>query len=166
MKELQGLVFLDRRAGFLYTVSVLRHIVHWIHRNQNEKKRGNSMIVIDYQNRKPIYEQVVERFQMLIVKGILEADMQMPSVRALATELSINPNTIQKAYTILEQQGYIYPVRGKGNFVSGNQTLIEKKQDNYYMKLGELVREGMEIGITCGECIKQVEAFYEEGEYD
>ena len=63
------------------------------------------MIVIDYQNRKPIYEQIVERFQMLIVRGVLEPDSQMPSVRSLATELSINPNTIQKAYTILELQG-------------------------------------------------------------
>ena len=71
------------------------------------------MVVIDYQNRKPIYEQIVERFQMLIVKGILEPDSQMPSVRALATELSINPNTIQKAYAVLEQEGYIYPVKGR-----------------------------------------------------
>lgn len=69
------------------------------------------MVVIDYQNRKPIYEQIVERFQMLIVKGILEPDSQMPSVRALATELSINPNTIQKAYAVLEQEGYIYPIK-------------------------------------------------------
>ena len=81
------------------------------------------MIVIDYQNRKPIYEQIVERFQMLIVRGVLEPDSQMPSVRSLATELSINPNTIQKAYTILEQQGYIYPVKGRGNFVSGSRNL-------------------------------------------
>ena len=58
------------------------------------------MVVIDYQNRKPIYEQIVERFQMLIVKGILEPDSQMPSVRALATELSINPNTIQRGISI------------------------------------------------------------------
>ena len=71
------------------------------------------MVVIDYQNRKPIYEQIVERFQMLIVKVILEPDSQMPSVRALATELSINPNTIQKAYAVLEQEGYIYPVKGR-----------------------------------------------------
>ena len=82
------------------------------------------MVVIDYQNRKPIYEQIVERFQMLIVKGILEPDSQMPSVRALATELSINPNTIQKAYAVLEQEGYIYPIKGRGNFVSGNQALV------------------------------------------
>lgn len=86
------------------------------------------MVVIDYQNRKPIYEQIVERFQMLIVKGILEPDSQMPSVRALATELSINPNTIQKAYAVLEQEGYIYPIKGRGNFVSGNQALVKKKR--------------------------------------
>ena len=77
------------------------------------------MINIDYQSRTPIYEQIVERFQMLILKGVLKPDDQMPSVRSLALQLSINPNTIQKAYAQLEQQGYIYPVKGRGNFVSG-----------------------------------------------
>ena len=105
------------------------------------------MIVIDYQNRKPIYEQIVERFQMLIVKGIMEADTKMPSVRSLATELSINPNTIQKAYTILEQQGYIYPVKGKGNFVSGNQALKEEQKTVFFEKLKKLIREGRELEI-------------------
>ena len=61
------------------------------------------MIGIDLQNRKPIYEQIVECFETLIVSGVLEPDSQMPSVRALAMELSINPNTIQKAYAALEQ---------------------------------------------------------------
>ena len=98
------------------------------------------MIVIDYQNRKPIYEQIVERFQMLIVRGVLEPDSQMPSVRSLATELSINPNTIQKAYTILEQQGYIYPVKGRGNFVSGSRNLVEQKKDNFFQKLRIVIR--------------------------
>ena len=55
------------------------------------------MIVIDYKDSRPIYEQIVEKFQTLIVKGVFEADSQMPSVRSLAMELSINPNTIQKA---------------------------------------------------------------------
>ena len=64
------------------------------------------MIVIDYQNRKPIYEQIVERFQTLIITGAIEPDSQMPSVRSLAVDLSINPNTIQKAYSVLEQEGY------------------------------------------------------------
>ena len=120
------------------------------------------MIVIDYQNRKPIYEQIVERFQMLIVKGILEADSQMPSVRTLASELSINPNTIQKAYTILEQQGYIYPVKGRGNFVSGNQTLKEKKEEVFFQKLRDVIQEGKELGIEKERCITKTSEFYEE----
>ena len=120
------------------------------------------MIVIDYQKRKPIYEQIVERFQMLIVKGILEADSQMPSVRTLASELSINPNTIQKAYTILEQQGYIYPVKGRGNFVSGNQTLKEKKEEVFFQKLRDVIQEGKELGIEKERCIAKTSEFYEE----
>ena len=120
------------------------------------------MIVIDYQNRKPIYEQIVEKFQMLIIKGILKADSQMPSVRSLAAELSINPNTIQKAYTILEQQGYIYPVKGRGNFVSGNQTLKEKKEEVFFQKLRDVIQEGKELGIEKERCIAKTSEFYEE----
>lgn len=121
------------------------------------------MIVIDYQNRKPIYEQVVERFQKLIVTGALEPDTQMPSVRALATELAINPNTIQKAYTILEQRGFIYPVKGRGNFVSGNQELKEQQKVVFFQKLGSLIKEGKEIGISEELCIQKTAEFYEEG---
>ena len=124
------------------------------------------MIVIDYQNRKPIYEQIVERFQMLIVRGVLEPDSQMPSVRSLATELSINPNTIQKAYTILEQQGYIYPVKGRGNFVSGSRNLVEQKKDNFFQKLRIVIREGIELGVTKEECVSRIAALYEEVSHD
>ena len=124
------------------------------------------MIVIDYQNRKPIYEQIVERFQMLIVRGVLEPDTQMPSVRSLATELSINPNTIQKAYTILEQQGYIYPVKGRGNFVSGGRNLVEQKKENFFQKLRIVIREGIELGVTKEECVGRTAALYEEVSHD
>ena len=86
------------------------------------------MIIVDYKDRRPIYEQIVEKFQMLIVKGVMEPDSQMPSVRKLAMDLSINPNTIQKAYTQLEQQGFIYPVKGKGNFVTGDRNLLVQKK--------------------------------------
>lgn len=91
-------------------------------------------ISIDFRNRKPIYEQIVDRFEILIVNGVLDADSQLPSVRALAVELSINPNTIQKAYSILEQNGYIYPVKGRGNFVSGNEKLKLRKQESVYLR--------------------------------
>lgn len=122
------------------------------------------MIVIDYRDRKPIYEQIVEKFQVLIIKGVLEPDTQMPSVRGLATELSINPNTIQKAYSLLEQQGFIYPVKGRGNFVSGNQALVEQRKDIFLQKLQTLVKEGKEIGISKEECVEKTVEFYEEVE--
>ena len=65
------------------------------------------MIFIDYKSRKPIYEQLVDNIKSLIVSGVLQRDDQLPSVRQLAQELAINPNTIQKAYTELERQGVI-----------------------------------------------------------
>lgn len=120
------------------------------------------MIGIDLQNRKPIYEQIVERFQTLIVSGVLEPDSQMPSVRSLAMELSINPNTIQKAYSVLEQEGYIYPVKGRGNFVSGNKGLKLKKQAGVWQSLRELVTSGRELDISCEEFVVKVHQFYAE----
>ncbi len=120
------------------------------------------MIGIDLQNRKPIYEQIVERFQTLIVNGVLEPDSQMPSVRSLAMELSINPNTIQKAYSALEQEGYIYPVKGRGNFVLGNAGLKLRKQEGVYRELQELVERGKELGISCEEFTARTERYYHE----
>lgn len=122
------------------------------------------MIGIDLQNRKPIYEQVVERFQTLIVNGVLEPDSQMPSVRSLAMELSINPNTIQKAYSVLEQEGYIYPVKGRGNFVSGNAELKVRKQESVFQSLKELVSKGRELDITCEAFVEKTKQFYKERE--
>lgn len=121
------------------------------------------MIGIDLQNRRPIYEQIAERFQTLIVSGVLEPDSQLPSVRSLATELSINPNTIQKAYSLLEQEGYIYPVKGKGNFVSDDSGLKVKKQESVYEALRELVHKGKELDITCEAFLEKTKAFYQEG---
>lgn len=122
------------------------------------------MIVIDYQNRKPIYEQIVERFQTLIITGAMEADSQMPSVRSLAVDLSINPNTIQKAYSVLEQEGYIYPVRGRGNFVSGNSELKVKKQEAFFASLERLVRQGKELDIGKETFMQKADQYYEEGQ--
>lgn len=120
------------------------------------------MIVIDYQDRRPIYEQIVERFQMLILKGVLEQDEQMPSVRKLAVELSINPNTIQKAYSILEQQGYIYPVKGRGNFVSEKGSLIQEKKNLFWQEYQGIVKKGKELGITAEEFDGKTREFWEE----
>ena len=120
------------------------------------------MIAIDYKNRKPIYEQIVEKFQMLILKEILPSGSQMPSVRSLAVELSINPNTIQKAYTTLEQQGYIYSIKGRGNFVAESTELKEQKKKSFSEKIRQLVMEGIELGISQKECAYMFENCWKE----
>lgn len=120
------------------------------------------MIFIDYKDRRPIYEQIVERFQMLIIKGVLEADSQMPSVRELATTLAVNPNTVQKAYAILEQNGFIYPVKGRGNFVTGGECLIREKQESYLTAFRKSVRQAKELGIPLPKLQEEIRQIYEE----
>lgn len=124
------------------------------------------MIVIDYQNRKPIYEQIVDRFQTLIITGAIEPDSQMPSVRSLAVDLSINPNTIQKAYSVLEQEGFIYPVRGRGNFVSGTSELKVKKQEAFLLSLKKMVKKGKELDVKKELFLQKAEEYYKEDSHD
>ena len=76
------------------------------------------MFQIDLKSRKAIYEQVVDNFKRLIVTGILKQNEKVPSVRDMAKTLTVNPNTVQKAYRELENQGYIYTVLGQGSFIS------------------------------------------------
>ncbi len=117
------------------------------------------MISIDYQDRRPIYEQIVERYQTLIVRGILPPDTQMPSVRQTALELKINPNTISKAYGILEREGFIYSVKGRGSFVSGNQNVRDRKKQIWLEKLEGLLFEGRDLGVdsaSVAACVDRV----------
>ena len=120
------------------------------------------MIIIDYKDRRPIYEQIVDRFKELIWKGILEPDSQMPSVRILAMDLSINPNTIQRAYSELERQGFIYTVKGKGSFIAAAGQLIGEKREEIYRSISKLVQEAKRIGITEEEFTSKVNEGYKE----
>ena len=86
------------------------------------------MILLDYKDSRPIYEQVAEKLQELMLLGVLDEDGQMPSVRSLAMELSINPNTIQRAYGELERQGFLYTVKGRGSFVGSVSRLREARR--------------------------------------
>lgn len=120
------------------------------------------MIVLDYQDRRPLYEQVTEKFRTLIYQGVLPADSRIPSVRQLAMELSINPNTIQRAYMMLEQEGLIYPVKGKGNFVADTQKIQEESKENFRQEFLELVRKGNHTGFEDEELIALVQRGYKE----
>lgn len=115
------------------------------------------MIIIDYKDTRPIYEQIVEKIRTLILKGVLKPDSQLQSVRSLAMELSINPNTIQKAYTELERQGFIYTIKGRGNFVRYDKSLLEVKKEELRGKVEEVLKEADELGISRKELLEGVE---------
>lgn len=123
------------------------------------------MIVIDYKDTRPIYEQIVERFKLLILKGAMHEGEQMPSVRNLAMELSINPNTIQKAYAELERQGFIYTVKGRGNFVCADGSLVEERKQEYLQQILALAREILEIGMTKDELMQGIRTGLNEMHY-
>ena len=116
------------------------------------------MIIIDYKDTRPIYEQIVEKFKTMILKGILKPDEQMPSVRNLALDLSINPKTIQKAYTELERQGFIYTVKGKGNFVAANDNLKDIKQAEIIEKLDGLLKEAKDADVDITVLIEHIQS--------
>ena len=129
--------------------------------------KENGMIIIDYSDKRPIYEQVVDKIQMLIVNGALEADAKLPSVRALAVELAINPNTIQRAYAELERRGFIYSVKGRGNFVRADEHLKENQQEKFLHFLENQLKSCREQGITRKKirtCVDKVYGTKEEAE--
>lgn len=120
----------------------------------NTVKRGDIVIKLDYKNDKPLHEQITHGIKELIMNGVLKKDEQLPSVRDLSVELTVNPNTVQRSYKTLEAEGIIYSIRGKGNFVAGNFEADIKAIESLYAQLGEVVREL----AFFGEPIEKVEA--------
>ena len=120
------------------------------------------MITLDYADRRPIYEQVVEKMKDLILLGVLVTDEQLPSVRELAMDLSINPNTVQRAYAELERQGVIYCVKGRGNFVASISTVKDKHKEEVKTRLLELVGMAKKADITEADFVTLVKEFYSE----
>ncbi|MBO5031299.1 MAG: GntR family transcriptional regulator [Lachnospiraceae bacterium] len=115
------------------------------------------MILIDHKDRRPIYEQVIERFQQMILCGALQPDTAMPSVRSLAMELSLNPNTIQRAYQELERTGYIYTIKGKGSFVSDAAAAAEYKRQELQEEMQIYIDKALLAGIAAGELREMLE---------
>lgn len=122
------------------------------------------MIILDYKDRRPIYEQVAEKLEELMLLGILGENEPLPSVRSLAMKLSINPNTIQKAYAELERQGYIYTVKGKGSFVAENSVMKEKRKKDLLIQVSEVIDEAIRLGISGEEIKNMVEIQYQAAE--
>ncbi len=105
------------------------------------------MGIIDYRDSRAIYEQIATYYEKLILRGILKEDEQLPSVRTLAMELSTNPNTVQKAFSRMESDGFIYSVKGKGSFVSRTVELLDKKRQELISRMSAIIVEVRELGL-------------------
>lgn len=106
------------------------------------------MIVLDYRDSRPLYQQVKDSLRRMMLTGLLEPDEKLPSVRSLATQLAINPNTIQRAYAELEAEGYIYSVAGRGSFVSAGDGEHLRRIAELTGRLIPLLEELKSLGYT------------------
>ncbi len=111
-------------------------------------RKEEGMILLDYRDKRPIYEQMVEKLEHLIISGGLEPLTRMPSVRSLAMELSVNPNTVQRAYAQLEQDGYLYTVSGRGTFVTSEGDWRESRRGRIFQEWEELTVKAKAAGLT------------------
>lgn len=123
------------------------------------------MIVLDYRDKRPIYEQVVEKLEKLIVCGALESNAKMPSVRSLAMELSVNPNTIQRAYAQLEQDGYLYTISGRGNYVTSENEWKHGRTQEVLKEFEAVVLKARESKVPRGELSALLDRIYPETDH-
>ena len=114
-------------------------------------------ININYRDARPIYEQVRDGLRTLIVSGAIAGGEKLPSVRELATQLAINPNTIQRAYRALEQEGCVVSVPGKGSFAAPRDEAGAQRREALLRQLDETVRELRLLGMTDAELSAHIE---------
>ena len=117
---------------------------------------GLSTLNLDYRDPRPIYEQIKQEFTRLILSGAIAPGEKLPSVRDLAGTLSINPNTIQRAYRELEADGYLVSVPGKGSFAAQIEPLQQKKKLEIFSQLHALALQAYTLGATQEEVLSQI----------
>ena len=123
------------------------------------------MFLVNPRSKQPLYEQLVEQLRRQIVLGGMKAGAAMPSVRQLATELGINPNTIQKAYRRMAEEGMILSIPGKGSFVSDDLAdMLTKQREDQRSKAKQMLQSCREMGLTKEEITQMVEEIYKEGD--
>jgi GntR family transcriptional regulator len=109
------------------------------------------MIELNYRDSRPIYEQVKDGLRKLVVTGAISPGDKLPSVRQMASQLAINPNTIQKAYEALEQEGYVYSVPGKGSFAAPQSEMDGRRREELFQQLDAITEELRYLGVTAEE---------------
>lgn len=121
------------------------------------------MISINYRDSRPIYEQIADSLRMQIAKQMLLPDEKLPSVREIASELSINPNTIQRAIRQLEQEGYVYSVSGRGTFVASMKHEDSPRRVELLNKFDQLVKELSVYNVSESEMVDRIRKNVEGG---
>lgn len=115
------------------------------------------MVTLDYRDARPIYTQIFDGLRDQIVAGILQPEDRLPSVRELAAQLTINPNTIQRAYRQLEAEGWILTVSGKGCFVCGDAAPREREKERWFRAFDEAADALTEMGVPRKDLIARIE---------
>ena len=122
------------------------------------------MISLDYKDGKSLHQQIEDGFKNLIINGVLQENEQLPSVRELSVNLTINPNTVQRAYKQLETEGYTYSVQGKGSFVASLKGQKDEKRANeLYDILTLAVKELKFLGEDKKIIENIIDSIYKEG---
>lgn len=114
------------------------------------------MLNLDYRDARPIYEQVRDNLRRLMVSGAIQEGEKLPSVRSLASNLAINPNTIQRAYESLEAEGYVYSILGKGSFAAPRTGVDEERRDRLLGQFDSLTAELLYLGVTRDRLIARI----------
>ena len=122
------------------------------------------MVQLNYRDSKPIYEQIKEGLRRLVISGAVLKDEKLPSVRELAGELAINPNTIQRAYRELEAEGYIYTISGKGSFAAEQADVNVRRNEELLKEFDEIVRELLYLAEDKEALIRRIEELAKGGE--
>ena len=132
--------------------------------NTQREEAPNVMITIDYKDRRPLYQQLMEKIEELALNGLIQADEQLPSVRSLAVELALNPNTIQRAYGELEKKGIVYSVPGRGSFLAASQeALLSQSREVILRELAQLIDRAKSCGLSWEVFLAEAAKFYNEG---
>ena len=116
------------------------------------------MLNLDYRDARPIYEQVKDGLRRLMVTGVIREGEKLPSVRAMAGNLAINPNTIQRAYEALEAEGYVCSVPGKGSFAAPNTGVDEGRRSALLHSFDQTASELLFLGMTAEELWERIRA--------
>lgn len=124
------------------------------------------MISLNYRDPRPIYEQIVDSVRRLVISGAMAPDDKLPSVRDLASQLAINPNTIARSYRELEAEGWIYSISGRGSYIAQRSEVEDSRRQDLLKQFDATGRELLFLGSSLGELTARLAKLNEGGKPD